>query len=222
MEYYASANALGHSSMLAYCDKVMAKCKTRPHCQKQHRQDPEMVQYKILEDARETETQGSRHDMSVETAGVVGEGEKADVIKHFASKKRKEGADDPMPVKQKSKTFTKMPVEEMRTKKVAADLEVAASTLKDLRLKQISYTEDLQTNIEAASEKLVVMSSDFHVASLKGNKDAAGSLWLRMVEVMKELKNDLDVAISRLHFGLASVAKPHFTPYDPCLDPAYS
>ena len=136
MEYYASKGALSNKEMKEYCDKVLAKSKTRKHQQKEWKDDPDMTQYKILYKAAEHSGNDNRKRTRMAIAADVDDDAKESTINRLAYVERKVLGGKPMlkygPEQNKKK---KLSLEETRMEKVKCDTAMAkniAAQIEDL------------------------------------------------------------------------------------------
>lgn len=83
---------------------------------------------------------------------------------------------------------TKLPVAEMRLKKIAADLMAARTTLKAMEDGQVKYCLEIKADFKKQVDVLMKASALMHQAGLMGSDDEVTSAWEEAKPALRELK----------------------------------
>ena len=221
MEFYASKNALQHPEMMAYCDKVLGKARTRKHQQQQYQDDEQMKQYRILFDESESVGEDRRRRSRLSIQAAVEDEAKTATVKMLAYEQtscRNHHAwnevrkDRPRPQK------TKLDIEDMRTKKLSADVQKAQNIREELKESKLPYCQDMLDELENKSKALLELGSSMQQAKLKSEQEGPERLWWDAVALMRALRIDIDAAEANIACAQNRTFKSYVTDYDLSLE----
>ena len=219
-EFYSKHNAWHHPTMMAWCEKYLAKAKTRNHNEKQHKADPEMMQYKIQDKAQEVTGNRNRRSTKLRIQGEVADDAKEATVNRLSYKRKISQSDaeaGPKVPSKAGKSLKSMTINEQRNWAVQVVLMKAKSTLNLMKTKAMPFCEGLLEALETSSERLLEVSQQIHKCIVQGDDGGSDELWWNNVWVITGLKEHIHVGESRLCADNGTVYKPWTTAYDACM-----
>ena len=207
----AKKNAYLDPMLMRYCEKLLSAAKQRRHHDPKHKNDPDMMLYRVLRSSTEGSLNEKTRSTSLKIEADVDPDAASEVISLFANEGAKKNEDEPgSGQKQKPQ---KMTLHEQRFKKLQIDTATAEQLATYLDVAKLKYTTEIIDNLRNGRTQLLDLSHNIHDLMLKANTAEADSLWLKVAVISAELSRDINLGNRRMNPG----AKAYSTPFDGAL-----
>jgi len=156
--------------MKCYCDKTLASARPKKRTDPKSKNDPDVKMYKVLSTHAEGHRAATKKQLIMNLDIEVEKPAHQAVLSQFAETK---ATDDEA---NKPSKKLKLSVDEMRLKRVQADLAASAATVLEIDGKPSSYLAPIKDNLIRVYAQLREMTHKVHDQALDNDADKQGAL----------------------------------------------